>query len=234
MCRRYTITVLPSDLELWLNVKSPNTYKPRFNAAPSQYLPIVTSNNTREVIMGRWGFLPNVSSSSEISPKLFSKSLDTIKTGKIWKKSLQTSRCLILADGFYCWKQIGKNKKVPYRIVPNHKKLICFAGIWEEFTDLNKNTRVISFMLITRSSYRPVNEISSIMTVIIESGEEMKWLEGENMNIEEMIDIMEMEDWAFLEYYSVSPSIENTKIDKPDLIKPVPATDQHGNLTLFD
>jgi hypothetical protein len=45
---------------------------------------------------------------------------------------------------------------------------------------------------------------------------------------------MEIEDWALLEYYSVSPRIENIKIDKPDLIKPAPATNQLGNLTLFD
>ena len=43
-----------------------------------------------------------------------------------------------------------------------------------------------------------------------------------------------MEDWAFLEYYTVSPAMENIKIDRPDLIKPAPASDQHGNLTLFD
>jgi len=72
------------------------------------------------------------------------------------------------------------------------------------------------------------------MPVIIESGQEMRWLEGKNLDIEEMIHLMELEDWVFLEYYSVSPSIENIKIDNPDLVKQVPTTDQHGNLTLFD
>jgi putative SOS response-associated peptidase YedK len=234
MCHRYTITVLPSDLELWLNVKSPNTYKPRFNAAPSQYLPIVTNINPREVIMGHWGLLSESGSRSELSAKLHTKSLDSIKSSKIWQKSLLTNRCLILADGFYCWKQIGKKKKVPYRIIPKHKKLMCFAGIWEEFTNHNTNTRQISFILITRSSYRPVHEISDTIPVIIESGNEMNWLSEKNMIKDKVIDIMELEDWALLDYYSVSPMIENTNIDKPDLIKPVPATDQHGNLTLFD
>ena len=234
MCERYTITVLPSDLESWLNVKSPNNYKPRFNAAPSQFLPVITNENFREAIMGHWGFISEIHSNSTISPELYSKSIDLIKQNKTWRNLLHTNRCLILADGFYCWKQISKKKKVPYRIVPNHKKLICFAGLWEEFIDINTNTRIMSFIVITRSSYRPVNEISDIMPVIIESGNELKWLEGRNMNFEKFIDMMEMEDWAFLEYYSVSPAIENIKIDKPDLIKPAPASDQHGNLTLFD
>jgi putative SOS response-associated peptidase YedK len=234
MCYRYTITVLPSHLELWLNVKTPDTYKPRFNAAPSQYLPIIANDNLREVIMGYWGFQNDVYSDTLENRKEYLMPIATLKKKRSWQNLLQTNRCLILADGFYCWKQISKKKKVPYRIIPNHKKLICFAGIWEEFTDYNTNTRIISFIIITRSSYRPVNEISDVMPVIIESGIEMKWLEGKNMNFEELMDIMEMEDWAFLEYYSVSPAIDNIKIDKPDLIKRVPASDQHGNLTLFD
>ena len=90
MCDRYTITVLPSDLELWLNVKSPYNYKPRYNAAPSQFLPIITNNNTREVIMARWGFLPSKSSETGLSSKLYNKPLDVIKSSNMWKKSLQT------------------------------------------------------------------------------------------------------------------------------------------------
>jgi len=234
MCQRYTVTVLPSDLELWLNIKSPNSYKPRFNAAPSQFLPIITNKNLREAIMGQWGFYPKTESDSTDNSKLYSKQVDFIKQNRTWKTLLQTNRCLILADGFYCWKQISKRKKIPYRVIPIHKKLICLAGLWEEFTDVNTNTSIITFIIITRASYRPVNEISDVMPVIIESGTEMKWLEGKNMNFEEYIDIMELEDWAFLEYYSVSPEINNIKIDKPDLIKPAPASDQHGNLTLFD
>ena len=234
MCQRYTVTVLPSDLELWFNVKSPNSYKPRFNAAPFQFLPIIANNNLREVIMGHWGFLSNIESNPTDNPKVYLKPLDFIKQNRTWKMLLQNNRCLILADGFYCWKQISKRKKVPYRVVPIHKKLICFAGLWEEFTDINTNISIISFILITRTSYRPVNEISNVMPVIIESGNEMKWLEGKNMNLEEYIDIMEIEDWAFFEYYSVSPAIDNIKIDKPDLIKPAPGSDQYGNLTLFD
>ena len=89
MCLRYTITVLPSDLELWLNVKSPDTYKPRFNAAPNQMLPIITSDNPREVVMAHWGFIRKTGVSETSGPKLFTKSLTTLKSSKTWRKSLQ-------------------------------------------------------------------------------------------------------------------------------------------------
>jgi putative SOS response-associated peptidase YedK len=185
--------------------------------------------------MARWGIKPGDDGSyDDTSPKLFLRSLNAVKSSKTLKKSLLTKRCLILADGFYCWKLIGKNKKVPYRIIPNNKKLICFAGFWEDSRDFNTNTPYISFILITRTAYKPVNELNGSMPVIIEPGKELKWIEGENMDIEKIIEMMEMEDWALLKYYTVSPRIENKSIDKPDLIKPAPSTDQLGNLTLFD
>lgn len=234
MCDRYTITVLPSDLELWLNVKSPYTYKPRYNAAPSQFLPIIANNNPREIIMARWGFLPSKSSDTGISSKLYNKPLDIIKSSKLWKKSLHSKRCLILADAFYSWKSVGKDKKIPYRVFPKQKKLICFAGIWDELTDHNNNSQVFSFMMLTRSAYKPVNDISGSMPVIIEPGKEMYWLEGKNLSDQKLMDMMEIEDWALLDHHPVSPIVENIKIDKPDLIKPVPPSDQYGNYTLFD
>ena len=80
MCHRYTITVLPSDLELWLNVKSPDTYKPRFNAAPNQILPIITSDNPREVVMAHWGFIQETRVSEAPNSKLITKSLTTLKS----------------------------------------------------------------------------------------------------------------------------------------------------------
>jgi len=234
MCDRYTITTLPSDLELKLTVKSPITYKPRYNAAPSQLLPILTNQNPREIIMARWGFLPSKSSESGLSHKLYNKPLDIIKSSNVWKKSLLGKRCLVPADAFYSWKNVGKDKKIPYRVYPKEKKLMCFAGIWEEFKDHNNNTTITSFMIITRSAYKPVNELSGSMPVILENGREKYWLTKESLEYDKLMEMMEIEDWALLEHHPVSPVVENTKLDHPDLIKPVPPSDQYGNYTLFD
>jgi putative SOS response-associated peptidase YedK len=184
--------------------------------------------------MACWGPKPAGSGPDpNISTHSLKRSVKDFKSSESLRNSLLTNRCLILADGFYCWKQVGKQKKVPYRIIANHKKLICFAGIWKLSIDEN-NKSTHSFILITRPSYKPVNEICETIPVIIESGKEMAWLEGKNMDITKLIDMMEIEDWALLNYYSVSPHIKNTKIDKPDLIKPTPPSDQLGNLTLFN
>lgn len=229
---RYTITVLPSDLELWLHVKTPGSYKPRFNAAPLQLLPIISLNNYHEVIMARWGFHTKPEKENEV--KTYTKSLSTITSNKTWTKLLQSNRCLVLADGFYCWKQISKHKRIPYRVVSKDRKLLCFAGICMETGDPSGDMNALSFMVITRPSYKPVHEITETMPVIIESGKEMNWLNLKGMSFDASMNLMEIEDWALLRYYPVSPSIDNVKVDGPDLIKPVPPADQLGNLTLFE
>lgn len=233
MCDRYSISVLPSDLDLWLHVKVPDDYKPRFNAAPTQYLPIITNYNTKEIIMGRWGFISKISGNKDISSKLFHKPIDSFMSGNLWRKILVNNRCLILADGFYCWKEVGKKQKVAFRIVPRNKKIFCFAGIWEVSEDFDTGYKNISFIIITKSSYKPVNEISETMPVIIEPGKELQWL-NTSLILEEVIYNMDIEDWALLKYYSVSPKIHDITLDNPDLIKPAPTSDQFGNYTLFD
>lgn len=234
MCNRYTITILPSDLELWLNVKSPPAYKPRFNAAPFQFLPIIRNENPREAVMAYWGNFPEKDEESDPdNPRVFRITIDSIKSKKSLKYSLIKNRCLILADSFYCWKRIGKKKKVPYRVLTKQRKLMCFAGVCSEYYDTRNDTNKISFKIITRPAYKPVNEVTDQMPVVLEEGKEIEWLVNKNPSDVALIRQMEIEDWALLNYYAVSPNIENTNLDNPDLIKPAPASDQHGNLTLF-
>ena len=70
------------------------------------------------------------------------------------------------------------------------------------------------------------------MPVILEQGKEMKWLKND-LEIDAIIDMIEIEDWAMLKYYSVSPKIKNLHLDSPELIKETTSADQHGNYRLF-
>ena len=121
---------------------------------------------------------------------------------------------------------------VPYRVIPRNGKIICLAGIWEE-NGVDRNGKpIISFSMITREAYRPVSDLNGLMPVVLEQGKELKWLK-DDLEIDEIIDKIEIEDWALLRYYPVSPKIGNIALDSPDLIKEARTSDQHGNYTLF-
>jgi putative SOS response-associated peptidase YedK len=61
MCGRYSITVDKSTIEYHFNVKFSSgkiAFQPTYNAAPSQLLPIITTYAPTEIVLGKWGFVP--------------------------------------------------------------------------------------------------------------------------------------------------------------------------------
>lgn len=228
MFNRYTITALPSSIELRFNCKVPDQYHPNFNVAPGQMLPVILNSRVSEISMARWGLMPDLKNKNDLSPKLYTKDLESIKTNKNLQADLHNRRCLVLADGFYVWKSISKKSSVPYRVISKSEKMICFCGIWDE-----DDLRNLYFMVITRSAFKPVHELSDRMPVVLPPKKEYQWL-NPKLSMESLINEMEIEDWAFFKYYPVSPKIKDEKLNNPSLVKEAPRADQHGNLTLFD
>lgn len=228
MFNRYTITALPSSIELKFNMKVPDRYHPNFNASPGQLLPIIVNPRQTELSMARWGLISDQSTENDPIPKLYIKDLEAIQASKAWQSALLERRGLAIADGFYIWKSISKKTFVPYRVVSKTEKMICICGIWEE-----DEFRNIYFTLITRRAYKPVHELADRMPIVLTPQKEHWWLNPKR-SLDSLIDEMEIEDWALLKYYPVSPKIKEEKLNNPSLIKEVPRTDQHGNLTLFD
>ena len=228
MFNRYTITALPSSIELKFGVRVPLQYHPNFNAAPGHYLPVILNTRIGEVILAKWGLATEKNELPGKKHGFFIRDLRTVKKNEDWQKNILEQRCLILSDGFYIWKSISKKSKVPYRVVSKTDKLICLGGCWEmdEFRD-------IRFSILTKESYRPVNELARQMPVVLTPNMELRWLNPKR-TLEQIIRDAEIEDWALLKYYPVSPKIKNADLNSPSLIKLAPRADQYGNLTLFD
>jgi len=232
MFNRFTITALPSSIELKFKIKVPDTYQPNFNAAPDQILPIVLNSNPKEAVSAQWGLIPGLSKHKELSPKIYTKHINSIKSSEIWLKVLRERRCIVLADGFYIWKFVSKKSMIPYRVVAKTGNMICFCGIWESEDLNNPLNNKISFSIVTRETYKPVHELSEEMPVVLTPQKESSWLDP-SLSMEKIIHEIELEDWALLKYYPVSPKIRDININTPSLIKLSPPSDQHGNLSLF-
>ena len=58
MPERYTISKPAEELALELGVEIPENYQPRYNAAPAQLLPIITSKAKEGLSFFYWGTIP--------------------------------------------------------------------------------------------------------------------------------------------------------------------------------
>lgn len=232
MIDRYSITVSADVMSTRFSVDVPHFYKPRYNAAPAQLLPVITSASPAGVSLFYWGTSPEWSKNKQLSERSINIRAENFSEKPALVKALRKNRCLIPADGFYGWKKVGKKTNIPYRFVLNARDPFSIAGIWEEFED-TEGHEIQTFTMITHSSNDLVNLIQERMPVILTRQAEKLWLDTSSSE-ETLLGVLTAYPAAAMNYYPVSPGINDSQADLPSMIIPTPPSDQHGNLTLFD
>jgi putative SOS response-associated peptidase YedK len=232
MSSRYSISLNAAALEKRFEIDVPAGYKPRYNAAPSQLLPVITNTGSAGLSFFYWGIAPEWAKNKAISEKLIHTREDGIKEKPALRKTLQKQRCLIPADGFYAWKRVGKKTQIPYRFELKNKQSFAIAGLWEEYDDEN-GTFIHTFTLITTKANDVLSPFQDSMPVLMETGLEKEWLRND-LSEEKLLNCLKSNLSNQLDFFSISPRINNLINDDAMLMRPAPASDQFGNLTLFD
>lgn len=231
MCGRYTIVARADEIASRFSVEVPSFYQPHYNAAPSQLLPVITSENPEGISLFYWGIPPDRSRNRGVSERIINLRSESILEKPVFRRALQSRRCLVPADGFYEWKQLGRKTTIPYRFTRKDKGIFSFAGVWEEYEDL-AGSAFHTFSILTTEPNSVVAPIHDRMPVILSRQSEKTWLAPSSQE-SELIIAMEPLRSEELESYTVSHRVNSVKNDDVTLILPAPATDQRGNLTLF-
>lgn len=231
MCQRYTITASTGTLRTRFNVVVPDAFEQRYNAAPTQILPVITNQNPGGFSLFHWGLISNLAKNKSISLKLINTRAETLEEKTPFRNALRFRRCLVPADGFYEWKTLGKKTRVPYRIVLGKGEIFSFAGLWEEFED-NEGEMNHSFTIITVPAYAPVSQIHHRVPAMLTKDKEQLWLD-DSLTDEEHLQLLQPVDSSKINMFTVSPKVNNLKHDSPSLIEHAPPADQFGNYTLF-
>jgi putative SOS response-associated peptidase YedK len=227
---RYTISAGSEALSERFSAEMSSHYKPRYNAAPSQLLPVLTSEQPEGFSWFYWGLSPDRSRNKAISERIINRRTEDLLKKPAYGKSLAGHRCLIPADGFYFWKQVGKKTQVPYRAVLPEKSIFGIAGLWEEF-ETEKGEINHTFSMITCPATSALTGIIDRVPMILNEAGEKIWLKSPYESearrlITESVNVS-------LDYYSVSPAIEQESKDLPSMLLHTAPADQFGNLTLF-
>ena len=232
MVERYSITCDADSVRTRFSVDVPGFYKPHYNAAPTQLLPVITNTSPEGVSLFYWGIPPSWAKNKAVSEKVINVTAEALKEKPSLRKVILKRRCLIPADGFYAWKRSGKKTLIPYRIVAASGALLSFAGIWEDFED-NEGGEQSTFILLTRPADDQVRPITDRMPVILSGDAEKIWLKSAASE-RDILGALDSQSGEMLSAYTVSPRINTISEDVPSLIAPAPPADQFGNLTLFD
>lgn len=231
MIDRYSITATAAKVAGRFKAEVPRHYKERYNASPTQLLPVITAEDARGLSTFYWGRPESMSGNKPLSEKIINTRVENLLERPALASSLLKRRCIIPADGFYAWKKTGKKTSIPYRFVTD-SSLFSMAGVWEEFETENGET-VHTFSVITTLANELVGGVTDRMPVILDEKSEALWL-SETNDIVLLMGQLVTYPAEKMNLYTVSPRIADSKFDAPSLIQPMPPADQFGNLTLFD
>lgn len=227
---RYSITAASEELSTRFAVDVPGGYAPRYNAAPTHLLPVITNDSQKGVSFFYWGSPPVMANKKPLGEKIINMKAEMLSEKQVAMKKLKERRCIIPADGFFEWKRTGKKTSIPYRFTLKDKNLFAMAGVWEEFDDQH-GEMFHTFSVITTPANASVSAIGERMPVILQPEYEKRWLEGDD----EQSMMAQLVPFAGqLDHYSVSSGVNSPDRNDKFIVQPAPPADQFGNLSLFD
>lgn len=232
MIERYTITPNITELKERFALESADGFKPRYNAAPTQILPVITSAATQGLSFFYWGTSPEWSKNKTPGEKLINTRVEFFEEKPALKRALKKARCIVPADGFYSWKRVGKKTTIPYRFALHSRELFSFAGLWEEFED-TEGQEIQTFSIVTLPTPQGTETLSDRIPAILLPEAERIWL-SPDADETQLLALLTPVSPLQLNHYPVGPGIANVNHDYASMIIATPPADQHGNLTLFD
>lgn len=220
MCGRYTIIKSPEELEKEFEIDiNKEVFETTYNLAPSQNGLVITNQHKNEGQFFKWGLIPFWAKDEKIGYKMINARSETLTEKSAFKTPLQKRRCVVIADGFYEWKKIGKEKHPSYIYLAN-KKPFAMAGLWETWSSPAKET-IHSFTIITTKANEFMSTLHDRMPVIFDNNSDINlWLDNE-LSANEHLQLLQQLPSDKMAMHQVSQMVNSPKNNQPLLITPL-------------
>jgi putative SOS response-associated peptidase YedK len=222
MCGRFTLTIDPTHLQEafpWAVI--PNDLSPRYNIAPSQPVAVIPNTGDNILSMYQWGLIPSWSKDPAIGGRMINARAESLAEKPSFRNAYRRRRCLILADGFYEWKQSpGLKSKQPVYIRLISNQPFAFAGLWEHWTSPN-SSEIRSCTIITTQPNSLLQSIHNRMPVILPPETFSQWISPSDLPAIQLNELLVPYPADEMIAYPVSKMVNSPQFDSPDLIKPI-------------
>ncbi len=221
MCGRFTLHSSLKQIEETFKVEhSDVTVLPSYNVAPTQYVLTVVQRDGRNVLEAmRWGLIPFWAKDPKVGNRMINARADRVSESSSFKRPLKSQRCLVVADGFYEWRNTG-GKKIPQFIHLKSKQPFGFAGLYDTWTAPDGEP-LTSCTIITTDANPLVRPIHDRMPVIIPRRQHKLWLDPENHDLSKLVALLAPYDADAMDAYAVSPAVNRPANNSPECIAPL-------------
>jgi len=206
MCGRFCLDTDLDSVIKHFGLKQNVVLTPRYNIAPSQVVPVIRKPGQLEFLT--WGLRP-----VWLKPEhnaFINARLETLTEKPAFKQAFQRRRCLVAANGYYEWRQIG-NMKQPYFICLPQRELFAFAGMWDG------DSCTIITMPAQQSELKAVHER---MPLVLGQQDYDQWL-NPAVNIDIIQNLIHTNTTQQFFVYPVPTQVNNPKHDSAACIQPL-------------
>lgn len=226
MCGRYTIFTDPERLAERFDAALPaQDLRPRYNAAPTQHLPVILNGGPRHIELLQWGLIPFWAKDPTIGSRMINARVETVAEKPAFRAAFKKRRCLVLANGFYEWQAQAADpatgsraSKTPMRFALPDDAPFAFAGLWENW-DAPDGSLLRTFTIITGPPNSLTEPVHNRMPAILLPEHEAIWLDDE-AEPAIWLDILRPYPPERMRVYPVSRRVNTVSNDDPALVLP--------------
>lgn len=221
MCGRFTLRTEPA--EFW-PAEQLSLFQPRYNIAPTQEVPIVRRPAAEaQLSQAAWGLVPSWADDIKIGYRMINARSETVAEKPAFRDAFEKRRCLVLADGYYEWKTIGKQKQ-PFFIRFPDDRVFAFAGLWESWRGTKEDRRnppLETCTIITTEANRLTADVHDRMPAILRPEEYEYWLDIDFRSQEKLQEMLRPFAADEMDLYPVSRFVNKVGNESPECVEPI-------------
>jgi putative SOS response-associated peptidase YedK len=220
MCGRFVANIPADELKkIFALIETPQL-EPRFNVAPTQWVPVVRNNGDHNHLdLLKWGFVPSWSKDQSFGSHLINARSETVAEKPTFRHAIKFRRCIIPTSGFYEWDH-SAGKKQPYYIQLADQTPMSLAGLWESWKAPDGSV-IETFAIMTTAANKLVEPIHDRMPVILHPDTFSLWLSHNMHDPEQLQSLYQPFPAAEMIAHKVPELVNNTRFDSPACIAQV-------------
>ena len=226
MCGRYVSPDEAAIERAWNLTRGVDPFSARYNAAPTDGLPVVrVRHDKREIARLRWGLIPYWAKEASIGVKAINARAETLAEKPAFRDAFERRRCIVPMRGFYEWKKAGRGK-IPHFCRLTHADLFGVAGLYEYWPGVEGSSPMETFTVITTDANELLAELHNRMPAILSERDYEVWLDPVNRDTVSLKPILKPYPAEEMRVYPVSTKVNRVENDDDSLIREVGGPEQ--------
>ena len=218
MCGRFNLRTNPREFAEIFRVAGEFSFDwaPRYNIAPTQPVVAIRDTDQREFFMPQWGLIPSWSKDAKIGPSCINARAETVDSKPAFRSAFKQRRCLVMADGFYEWRQSDKE---PYFISLKSGRPMPFAGLWEVWE--SPDGPIESCTICTTGANDLMGKLHNRMPIIIPLPSIDEWLDPRITDAKKLKPLLNRYASHEMQSWKVGKAVGNVRNQGPQLMEPI-------------